>query len=616
MRIPPEKIEEIRNSVDIVDLIGSFIQLKKRGKNFVGSCPFHQEKTPSFSVSPERQMYHCFGCGVGGNAITFVMEYEKISFPEAVRSLAERVGITIPDYQSGEDIKTSEQEDLYNVCRIAGLFYYKSMTETGEGKFVLDYFGRRGFTDETIRIFGLGYSPNSWDALIKHSSEQNIDAAKLEKAGLARRKDDGSYHDYFRGRAMFPIFSSTGRVLGFGARKVREDDPLGKYINSPETLIYNKSKILYGLFQAKDDIRSKDFVILVEGYADLISVYQAGFRNVVASSGTALTVEQIQLISRYTKNIMVMYDADSAGSAAALRGVDLILENDLDVSVVALPAGEDPDSYINKNGSTAFQNLLDNAVSFVDFIAETFEKEGKFKTPEGQAQIVRSIIRTISKMKDELKRNFYIRSVAEKYKLYEATLYRELEKQTGQYKKTSFHFQNQDEEQVVPDSSSGSVSSSDSIPPAERDLLIAMLEGNVDIVRMAVDKIDQSEFQHTLARKLYCSIIDRWNSGKSTDPKDIVDELDNNDEIKLVSELLFNAYNLSKGWSDRGVNVTQGNPLKIAEDAITGMKRNGLERAIEENQRQLQNASRRSEDIIPFLEKHKQLSQELKNLDT
>jgi DNA primase len=615
MRIPPEKIDEIRNSVDIVDLIGSLVPLKKRGKNYVGSCPFHQEKTPSFNVSPERQMYHCFGCGVGGNAISFVMEYEKVSFPEAVRSLADRLGITLPTTTSADDGKISEQEELYQVCKTVGLFYYQSMTETSEGKIALEYFRRRGFTDETVRTFGLGYSLNSWDALIKYGSEKKIGTDMLERAGLVRHRDDGSYHDYFRGRAMFPIFSTTGRVLGFGARKLREDDPLGKYLNSPETLIYNKSKVLYGLFQAKEEIREKDSVILVEGYADLLSVYQAGFRNVVASSGTALTVEQIQLISRYTKKIAIMYDADSAGSKAALRGVDLILENDLDVMVVPLPEGEDPDSFIIKNGANAFQKLLDNSISFVDFIAQTYEKSGMLSTPEGQAQTVRTIIKTIAKMKDELKRNFYIRSVSEKYKLYEATLYRELEKQTGGLSKFTTFSSKRDEQEARNSTPERSAANSETIPPVERDLLHSLLEGDSNMISFVAQAVEVKEFQHPLARSLYASLLERWKSGRSTDPKILVNELEDEAQIKMVTEILFSAYNLSRGWTERGVDIAQGDPQKIAEDAITGIRRKSLEKEIEENQRLLRVSAGRSESSLPYLENHKRLLAELKNLE-
>ncbi|MGH2568688.1 MAG: DNA primase, partial [Bacteroidota bacterium] len=327
MRIPNEKIEEIRAANDIVEVVSAHAPLKKRGKNFVGLCPFHQEKTPSFTVSADKQMYHCFGCGRGGNVFTFVMEFEKVSFVEAVRSLATRAGIAIPETETQYE-QSGEIENLYNACRFAGLHFYTNLLQSDEGKAALDYFHRRGFTDETIRTFGLGYSLNSWDGLLQKAQEEGIGTDYLVKAGLVRTREDGSLYDYFRGRAMFPIFSTTGRVVGFGARKLRDDDPLGKYINSPETPVYNKSRVLFGLFQAKDAIRAENNALMVEGYADLISLYQAGFQNVVASSGTALTEEQVQLIGRYTKDLTLVYDADSAGSQATLRGVDVVLQQD------------------------------------------------------------------------------------------------------------------------------------------------------------------------------------------------------------------------------------------------------------------------------------------------
>ena len=350
MKIPNEKIEEIRNAVDIVEYIGGFIKLKKRGKNYLGLCPFHNEKTPSFNVSLDKQMYYCFGCQRGGNVFTFIMEYDNISYVEAVTVLAEKTGIPITKIEN--NVQESETEILYSVCTFAAkAFYYNLKTE--EGKFAQDYFLKRGFSEKTITTFGLGYSLRGWESLIEKAKEEGLSLYNLEKVGLLKKRDDGSYYDVFRGRAMFPIFSPLGRVIAFGARKLYDDDPLAKYINSPETPIYQKSKTLYGLWQAKESIREKDFVILVEGYADVISVFQAGIKNVVASSGTALTTEQIQLLSRYTKNIIFLYDADSAGANAMMRGVDLILENGLDVRVVQLPEGNDPDSFVQKNGVNA-----------------------------------------------------------------------------------------------------------------------------------------------------------------------------------------------------------------------------------------------------------------------
>ncbi len=382
MRIPPEKIEEIRSANDIVEVVSQHVRLKKRGKNYVGLCPFHQEKTPSFTLSSEKQVYHCFGCGKGGNVFTFVMEFEKVSFTESVRSLAERAGITV-SYTEVDREQQNEIESLYNACRFAGLHFYINLTKTDEGRTALEYFHQRGFSDETIRTFGLGYSSNSWDGLVLRSRDEGIKREDLLKAGLIRTREDGSDYDYFRGRAMFPIFSTSGRVVGFGARKLREDDPLGKYINSPETPIYNKSRILFGLFHSKDAVRAEDNALMVEGYADLISLFQAGIQNVVASSGTALTEEQVQLISRYSKKLTLVYDADSAGSNATLRGMDIAFAQDLDVSIVELPEGEDPDSFVRKSGGKEFRTLLGQSMSFIDFKAKQFLR-GSFWHPRRQ----------------------------------------------------------------------------------------------------------------------------------------------------------------------------------------------------------------------------------------
>ncbi len=408
MRIPDEKVDEIRNATDIVDVISAVVRLRKRGKSYIGLCPFHQEKTPSFTVSADKQMYHCFGCGVGGNVFTFLMERDKLSFVEAVRVAAERAGIALPAEGSAENGGNTVQEQLFDLTRLAGLHFHDNLVNSVEGKLALEYFLHRGFTESTIRKFGLGYAMNSWDDLLGFARRENIEPALLDKAGLLVRREDGSgYYDRFRGRAIFPIFSTNGRTIAFGARKLREDDPLGKYINSPETPIYSKSRVLYGLSLAKETIREREFALLVEGYADLITVFQAGFENVVASSGTALTVEQIQLLSRYARRITLVYDADSAGSKATLRGGDLILEHDLDVRVAELPPGEDPDSFVRKHGAKAFQDLLEGAVSFLDFRAQQLQAEGLFSTPEGKAQALRQLVETVARVNDELKRTFF-----------------------------------------------------------------------------------------------------------------------------------------------------------------------------------------------------------------
>ncbi len=616
MRIPSEKIDEIRQATDIVELIGQFVQLKKRGKNYLGLCPFHTEKTPSFSVSPDKQMYHCFGCGAGGNVFTFVMDQEKVSFVEAVRMLAEKAGIILPAYSPDQEQAASEQEQLSEILREAGLFFYTALTESAEGKHALDYFHRRGFSDETIRTFGLGYSPNSWDAFISHAGRKSIPLGQVELAGLARKRDDGSYYDYFRGRAMFPVFSPSGRVVGFGARKLHEDDPIaGKYINSPETPVYDKSKILYGLFQSKDALRQEDSAILVEGYADLITLFQAGFHHVVASSGTALTTDQILIISRYTRNITVVYDADSAGSKATLRGVDLILENDLDVRVVRLPEGNDPDAFVRKEGYAGFKRLLDGAVSFIDFIAQAFEAQGKLSTPEGQAATVRAIIGSIAKMNDELKRNFYIKHVAEKYKIYESTLYRELEKHLAKNRGAV-------RRDTTPASGSRPESireislpiTADAIPAPERELLHAMLDGGSQTVRYVFDNITIDEFTHPAARRIAENLLRKSEEGADIEPSGVINDLGDAALKRIVADIVFSKYSLSRSWESQGTAVPEANPTAVAHGAITAVRRKVLEKKIEDNQRMLKTASKKGENVEKYLERHQDYLRQMQEL--
>ena len=610
MRYSPDKIDQVRNATDIVDLIGSYVRFKKRGKNFVGLCPFHTEKTPSFNVSAERQMYHCFGCGVGGNAFTFVMEYEKVSFPEAVRTLAERAGISLPsvsDAGAGEN----ETEALYEACSMAGRFFYHNLTETTEGKLALEYFRHRGFSDETIKTFGLGYAMNSWDSLIKHAEEKGILVDVLLKAGLARKRDDGTPYDYFRGRAMFPIHSTSGRVAGYGARKMREDDPLGKYINSPDTMIYNKSRILYGLYRSKEAIREKDYAILVEGYADLISVFQAGIQNIVASSGTALTPEQVRLLSRYTRTIVIVYDADSAGSKAALRGVDLILENDLDAKVARLPAGDDPDSFVKKNGGPAFEELVKNSTSFVDFIAGAYEQRGKFQTPEGQAEAIRTIVQSIAKMKDELKQHFYVKHVAEKYKLYETVLYRELERHAprrGSGVEMRTARAGTSRETAVAARTVGE------LPAAEREVLRALLEGDREVISLVFQHVTLDDFIDSRARTLAGIVKDSWENEGNVDSSRLMNEIEDNDLRRLVAELIFSKYELSKGWKESGVDIARAEPAEIVKGAIRSFRKRALTRHLEENKQQIEQATAKGSDVTQLLTRRQQLLEEMKGL--
>ncbi|HVN47399.1 MAG TPA: DNA primase [Bacteroidota bacterium] len=621
MRIPDDTIEEVRNSTDIIDVVSAYVRLKKRGKNYLGLCPFHTEKTPSFTVSAEKQMYHCFGCGKGGNLFTFVMEMEKVSFVEAVRSLAAKAGITIPEETRPQTEEQSEAERLYDVCRFAGMQFYKNLVETDEavpdgrqGKFALDYVHKRGFTDETIRTFGVGYSQNSWDALVQLAATEGFKPEELVKAGVARKREDGSLYDYFRGRVMFPIFSATGRVIGFGARKILEDDPIaGKYINSPETPIYNKSRVLFGLFHAKEAIRQEDMALMVEGYADLISLYQAGIKNVVASSGTALTEEQVALLGRYSKNLTLVYDGDSAGSNATLRGIDIALEQDFNVRIVVLPEEEDPDSFVQKNGGNAFNELLKNAVSFIDFKASRFQQSGAFATPEGKTDAVRSLVQSMAKMNDELKRNFYVKEVAEKYGIHESVLFRELG--TLLHERTPFRAGHPPRvEAILPAKEPGVApeKKSEKIPAEERDLVKLLLEGNLDVLHFILSHISVEQFGNAQTRALAQFLIDRYDERGTIDATSIVHEIADPAMQNLVSDLTLSRYELSRNWEH---GIDEPDPMIIARDALWRMQRKAIQRAMEENQRAMRDAAAQHTDTMPLLQRQQELLQMSKQLE-
>jgi DNA primase len=616
VRIPDEKIEEVRSDADIVEIISAQVKLKKRGKAYLGLCPFHQEKTPSFTVSSEKQMYHCFGCHKGGNVFTFVMETEKVSFVEAVRALAKKAGIELPAEDAREQQQQTEHELLFSICRFAGNFFFENLSQSEEGKFARDYFAKRGWSEETIRAFGLGYSLNSWDGLLTKATEQGYKKEDLLKAGLIRtRENEEGAYDYFRGRAMFPILTTSGRVVGFGARKLYEHDSIqGKYINSPETVIYNKSKILYGLFHSKEVIRREEYAIMVEGYADLISLFQAGVQNVVASSGTALTEEQLQLLGRYSKRITLVYDADSAGSSAMVRGVDLALEQDFDVRVAKLPDDEDPDSFVQKFGGKEFRSKVENAISFIDFKAQEFMKSGAFDTPEGKANAVRSIVQSIAKMKDELKRAFYVREVSEKYGIYESVLHRELERWVEQTRAITTRQHVPDRKPQNPSSDSTDERRKD-IPAAERDILKLLLEGNQPILQFIFNNIHLGYLFDTRAQRLAQTILEHLEHEGTVRMHHLLETIEDEELRAILSDLAMSRYELSKGWRAMEKEIAEPEAMRIAKDAVGILKRNSIQREMEQIQQVLRDASLKGIDSAPYMQRQQELIQLRKELE-
>lgn len=420
-------IQQILTRIDIIDIVGSFVRLKKRGTNYLGLCPFHNEKSPSFTVSAAKEIYKCFGCGKSGNAIGFIMEHEKYSYVEALRWLAQKYDVQIEETEVSPEVKLLQQasDSLYIINTYAQQFFSKTLFETEDGKDIaLTYLKERGFREDIIKKFQIGFSPVDREAFTTGALAAQYQKEFLIKSGLVAERD-GKLRDNYAGRIIFPVHNQSGKILGFGARLIKSNDKAPKYINTPENEIYIKSKILYGSYFARHAIDKADECLLVEGYTDVVSLHQAGIENVVASGGTSLTPDQLRLIKKYTNNLTIVYDGDGAGVKAALRGLDLALEESLNVRLVLIPDKEDPDSYVNKVGTAAFKNFIEeNKKDFILFQLEIALKDAGNDSAKKSA-VVNQIAETISKVskaEDFTKRQDYIRQVAEMLRIEESGL--------------------------------------------------------------------------------------------------------------------------------------------------------------------------------------------------
>lgn len=430
--ISKQTIDEILLASKIEDVVGDFVALKKRGQNWVGLCPFHDDKNPSMYVSPRLGIFKCFVCDSGGNAVHFLMEHEKISYPEALRYLAKKYNIHIEEEEAKTDeelAQQSENESLFALNNYAEKYFINQLFNTEDGRNIaLSYFKERGFKESTIERFKLGYNPDGWDHFTQDALKNGYQMKHLLKTGLTKKTESDKYFDFYRGRVIFPIHNHLGKTVGFGGRILKKDDKTAKYFNSPESEIYHKSNILYGFYYAKKAIRTKDNVYLVEGYTDVLSLFQAGIENVVASSGTALTEGQIKIILSQTQNITVLYDGDKAGIKAALRGIDLLIPAGLNVKVVLLPEGEDPDSFSKKHrDSELLEYLEENSVNFLLFKAQLLSKEAG-KDPVKRAEMVTEIVNNIAEIRDNITRSFYIKECASLFNLEEEILNVQLRK--------------------------------------------------------------------------------------------------------------------------------------------------------------------------------------------
>lgn len=568
-----ETIDKIMETARIEEVVGDFVHLKKRGTSLIGNCPFHGEKTPSFHVSVSKGIYKCFGCGKGGDSVRFVMEHEKYSYPEALKFLAQKYNIEVEEtVETVQDVEAQNaRESLYIVSQFAANYFEDQLWNSAEGKAIgLSYFKERGFREDILKKFNLGYSPDVWDALTQDAIKNKHAEEYLEKTGLAIRNDKGKLYDRFRGRVMFPIHNFTGRVIGFGGRTLKTDKNVPKYVNSPESDIYHKSNVLYGLYHAKKAIRDSDNCYLVEGYADVLSVHQAHIENVVASSGTSLTIEQIRLIGRFTQNVTILYDGDAAGIKASLRGLDMILEEGLNVKVVSFPQGDDPDSYMHKVGAGAFKSYIeDNRQDFILYKANILLAEAG-KDPIKRAGIIRDIVESIAKIPDNIKASVFIRECSRLLEVEERILLSELNTmRAAKLKKSSNAIANrQAQQQDLPpdnlfadDAPIIAIETATSDELQEQEIVRLLLAFGHELVSW--DKIDNMyigsfimqnltdvTFENTLCKKIIDHYRSEIENGQLPTANHFIKSLDR-DIADLAITLSTSPYTLSENWYNK-----------------------------------------------------------------
>lgn len=560
--ISPATIDEVKNRMDIVDVISDFVSLKKSGQNYKALSPFTNEKTPSFFVVPGKGIFKDFSSGKGGDAITFVMEHEGMSYTEAIRFLAKKYGVAIQEEQAESSVESQERDALYILMSFARDYYHENLLKSDEGRSVgLTYFRERGFNDRTIEKFELGYALEGWENFSHEAIRKGYNRELLEKAGLVVKKEDGSTYDRFRGRVIFPVHSMSGKVIAFGARMLGKDKNQPKYINSPETEIYHKSNVLYGLYQAKNSIRQHDNCYLVEGYTDVISLHQSDVENVVASSGTALTDEQIKLIRRFTENVTVLFDGDAAGIKAALRGIDMILKGGLNVRVALFPDGEDPDSYSRKVGTSAFQQFLkEHTQDFISFKAGLYAREAG-GDPIRKAESIKEIVQSISLIPDPVKRSVYLQETSQQLKISESVLITELNKILIQERKRKDR-EAPSEPMPLPVETTVNEQVVSKLDPAsmvyyqERETIRLLLNyadqalEDSKVSSFLVQELEDVEFTNDVFRNIYLHFKDGLERGERIDSQYFLQQ-GSADVKKAVTDLLTSRYEVSPHWRDK-----------------------------------------------------------------
>ena len=588
--IPEDTVEQIRNSVDIVDVISEFVGLDKRGKSFLGLCPFHDDRTPSLNVSREKQIYKCFSCGAGGNAFRFLMDLERISFVESVRKLANQVGIILPESESSSPAEKDTNDELYRTVEFARKYFRHMLMRHPSGEAARDYLVGRGVSESMMEAFSLGYATSAWDGLLGVAGRRGFSAQMLERAGLAVPRENGGYYDRFRDRVIFPIESHTGRTVAFGARAL-DPEQQPKYLNSPETSIYNKSATLYGLWKNREPIRSTRSAVVVEGYMDVVALAQFDVRNVVASSGTALTQDHARLLKRYADGAVLVFDGDAAGTAAAVRGIGAMMASELEIRVVTLVGGEDPDSFVRQRGSDGFNELTESAAPLMDFIFGWVRSQEDLSTSDGKTRAVRTVSEIIAHAKDGTRRGFLIQETAQRLGIEEAIVIDAVQRATRS-RRTG-------RAATDGDADSGSASFEPG-PRMERELITLMMADDSTADKV-LEQVDTRHFSNSMYRRISGMIAEARREGRTASAAALLNQSEDAGLAGIVSALSM----------ETGILNPEGRiPL---QDYLTRMQLNSLDARIAAVETQLRAAGGET-DPMALMAEHRDLTRQRREL--
>jgi DNA primase len=556
--ISQQMIDDIRDKADIVEIIQSYIPLKRAGRNFKALCPFHHEKTPSFMVSPDKQIFHCFGCGVGGNIFNFVMKHENLNFKEAVEVVAGKIGFYIPK-EKIEQKESSLIKKLFSVNELAANFYHGALLNSPQAEIARRYLKKRAVEEKTIKEFRLGFSFSGWADFVAYAKKKGYSEQLLERVGLAIKGKQGTYYDRFRNKLMFPITNNQGKVLGFGSRTLDEKEEGPKYVNSPETEIYTKRKTLYGLNLAKSHIVKSGIAIITEGYFDVIIPYQAGIQNIVGCLGTSFTPEQAHILKRYAKDVILLFDADKAGESATLRGLDILIEEGLMVKIGCLPPDYDADKLVKQKGKEALNKIIQGSKGLFEYKLDLLKAKYPLKVIENKSKITSEILPTIKKIENSVLKSAYIKRLAQEIEISEQALLDELRK----VKQAKYGYETQEEV----------VSMKLNIPPAERMILRLMLE-DVSVINEIKESLEIYDFEHPLIQKIISLLFELgFNEGQLVSSA-IMDRIEDEGAQRLISEVLTDTTEII----DRGKSI---------KDCINSIKKKKLKTKLNQLESQI-----------------------------